>query len=137
MRILFLTSRALAESARAALEEEGILTDAAEQIGRADFKVQTDSYDALLLDRNRLESRGLAQLLDWRRDGLKAHVLVLLPGNCDTSDRAAALDAGADAYLLRPLCVEELLAQLRALKRRDEQVSSCVRRIHDLEINSA
>jgi DNA-binding response OmpR family regulator len=137
MKTLLITDRSLAESLQPALEEEGVLVDVAEQTGRAEFKVQTEEYDAVLLDRNRLEGRGYSCLLRWRRGGLKAHVLVLLPGDSKTSDRADTLDAGADAYLLQPLCVEELRAHLRALRRRDESVISPVRRIHDLEINTA
>jgi DNA-binding response OmpR family regulator len=59
-----------------------------------------------------------------------------LPGNCDSVDKTDTLNAGADAYLLQPLCLEELRAHLRALGRREDAIISPVRRIHDLEIHT-
>ena len=135
MKALFVTDRSLAASLESSLAEDGVAVDLAEQPARADFKVQSEEYDAVLLDRNRLGGRTHSCLLRWRRGGLKAHVLVLLPGDCNSGDRADVLDAGADGCLLQPLCPEELRAYLRALRRRDERAISPVRRVHDLEIN--
>jgi DNA-binding response OmpR family regulator len=137
MKALFVTERSLVESLEPSLTEDGVAVDVAEQPARADFKVQSEEYDAVLLDRDRLGGRAHSCLLRWRRGGLKAHVLVLLPGDCDSGERADALDAGADACLLQPLCPEELRAYLRALRRRDERTLTSVRRVHDLEINLA
>src|SRR4051812_7335683 len=105
MKALFLADRALADSLQPLLEEEGVQIDATQRFARADFQVKTEAYDVVLIDRDRLGSLGYEELLRWRRDGLKAHVLVLLPPDADSFDRIDALDAGADAYLLHPLCV--------------------------------
>ena len=137
MKALFVTDRSLATTLEPTLAEDGVAVDLAEQPARADFKVQSEEYDAVLLDRERLGGRAHSCLLRWRRGGLRAHVLVLLPGDCDSGERADVLDAGADACLLQPLCPEELRAHLRALRRRDERNYSPVRRVHDLEINLA
>src|SRR5262249_48796664 len=112
------------------------LVELAEQPSRADFKILSEDYDAVLLDRDRLGGRAHSHLLRWRRDGLKAHVLVLLPASCDSATRADVLDAGADGCLFHPLCPDELRASLRALRRRMEPASGPVRRVHDLEINT-
>jgi DNA-binding response OmpR family regulator len=136
MKALFVTQRSLVEELQPSLAEDGVVVEVAEQPARADFKVQSEDYDAVLLDRDRLGGRAHSCLLRWRRGGLKAHVLVLLPGDSDSGERADALDAGADACLLQPLCPEELRAYLRALRRRDERAVSPVRRVHDLEINT-
>jgi DNA-binding response OmpR family regulator len=137
MRIQVLADRSLAEALRPALEAEGFLLDVAEQASRADFLVHREDYDVVFLDWDRLGGAGYARLFRWRRDGLKAHVLVLLPGDCDAARKAGTLDAGADAYLLQPLSIEELRAHLRALKRRSGLMASPVLSIHDLEINTA
>src|SRR5215472_13218271 len=106
MKTLFVTRRSLVDELQPALAEDGVLVELAEQPARADFKVQSEEYDAVLLDRDRLGGRAHSCLLRWRRGGLKAHVLVLLPGDCDSVDKTDTLNAGADAYLLQPLCVE-------------------------------
>jgi DNA-binding response OmpR family regulator len=136
MKALFVAERALVRPLRTVLAEDGVAVELAEQPARADFKVQSQDYDVVLLDRDRLGGRAYSHLLRWRRDGLKAHVLVLLPGDCVAGERADALDAGADGCLLQPLCPEELRAYLRALRRRTESLHSPVWKIHDLEINT-
>jgi two-component system, OmpR family, response regulator len=77
----------------------------------------TRTYDVVVLDRRLPVLEGLDVLARWRRSGVSTPVLVLsaraLPG-----DRVAGLDAGAEDYLAKPFDVEELLARLRALRRR-------------------
>jgi two-component system OmpR family response regulator len=136
MRALFLIDRSLAESLERTLQELGVEVDVAEQPGRADFKVQTASYDAVLLDRDRLGELGYARVTRWRRGGLSAHVMVLLPADCTPAERAALLNAGADGYLLRPFCVEEVRARFRALGRQCRPAQDPILRTHDLEIDT-
>ena len=50
-----------------------------------------------------------------RRDALP---VVLLTARAEVGDRIAGLDAGADDYLAKPFAVEELVARLRAILRR-------------------
>ena len=57
------------------------------------------------------------EVLSVLRERLTAPVLVLST-RADTRDKVAALDAGADDYLIKPFDMEELLARLRAAIRR-------------------
>ena len=54
-----------------------------------------------------------------RADGDRVPILMLTARDA-VADRVAGLDAGADDYLVKPFALEELLARLRALLRRDE-----------------
>jgi DNA-binding response OmpR family regulator len=134
MKALLVADRFLSQTLQPALEEEGIEVDAAEQPGRVEFKVRTESYDAVVLDRDLLGGVAYSRLSRWRRGGLKAHVLVLLPDDCDSTEKVNALDAGADAYLQRPLSAEELRACFRALNRRD-RVPVSLLQAYDLELD--
>jgi DNA-binding response OmpR family regulator len=112
-----------------------VRVDAAEQATRADVLVQTHGYDVVVLDRDHLGHLGYSRIARWRRGGLTAHILVLLPRGGDSDDKIDALDSGADAYLLQPFCIAELRARFRALGRRQEPAAA-VLRSHDLEIDT-
>lgn len=75
------------------------------------------SYDALIVDWRLpdLDGRSLVERL--REQGDRTPVLMLTALQ-DVDHRVAGLDAGADDYLTKPFSFEELLARLRALRRR-------------------
>jgi DNA-binding response OmpR family regulator len=136
MRIFFVTGRSLAEAMGPALVEDGFAVGMADTTDRGEYRGPPSGADAILLDREFLPGGSYECLLRWRRSGVRAHVLVLLPRDSTTAERTDCLDAGADAYLLQPLAAEELRAHLRVLRRRDERPVQPVRRVHDLEINA-
>jgi two-component system response regulator QseB len=77
----------------------------------------TRDYDVLVLDRGLPAIDGLDLLARLRGKGLTTPVLVLSAlGN--PADRVEGLDAGAEDYLAKPFDINELLARLRALRRR-------------------
>jgi two-component system KDP operon response regulator KdpE len=50
--------------------------------------------------------------------GWTAVPIIVLSGRSGSSDKVAALDAGADDYITKPFGVDELLARIRAVTRR-------------------
>ena len=50
--------------------------------------------------------------------------VIVISGRGGSGDKISALDAGADDYVTKPFSMEELLARLRALLRRDARPSS-------------
>jgi DNA-binding response OmpR family regulator len=135
MRVLLIVDRQLAEALKPGLAQDQCLVEFTDTPEKADYRAQTEEYDAVVVDRDVMRDGLLSSLLRWRRSGLKAHVLVLLPAVGTGQDRTSVLDAGADSYLLRPVNEDELRARLRALRRQQESLDP-VRRIHDLEINT-
>jgi DNA-binding response OmpR family regulator len=60
---------------------------------------------------------GLELIRRWRQQGIPTPVLILTARDA-TADKIAALDAGADDYLVKPIDLDELAARIRALGRR-------------------
>src|SRR3954452_1864585 len=118
MRVLIVEDESLlAERLAAALDERGYVPDMAADGERADFLVNTESYDAIILDLGLPRIDGLTLLERWRTAGIAVPVLVLTARG-SWSEKVRGIDGGADDYVTKPFQVEELLARLRALIRR-------------------
>jgi two-component system response regulator QseB len=77
----------------------------------------TRDYAVVVVDRGLPAIDGLDLITRLRSRGIQVPVLVL-SARSSPGDRVAGLDAGAEDYLGKPFDVEELLARLRALRRR-------------------
>jgi DNA-binding response OmpR family regulator len=75
------------------------------------------SYDAVILDLGLPDGDGLDLLREWRAAGFNEPVLILSARDA-VNDRIRGLNHGADDYLAKPFSLEELLARMRALLRR-------------------
>jgi DNA-binding response OmpR family regulator len=125
----------LARALKQGLEEEGYAVDWAKDGEEANVKARGVPYDVIVLDLMLPKKDGLTILKEWRRQGIKTHVLVLTAKDT-TDDKVAGLDTGADDYLTKPFQLEELMARVRALIRRSHQVKDPVLRVFDLEIDT-
>lgn len=74
-------------------------------------------YDIVILDLGLPDGDGLDLIRDWRESGFTEPVLILSARD-SRKDRVAGLDLGADDYLPKPFGMDELLARMRALARR-------------------
>ena len=118
MRVLLAEDDAgLAHRLAAALTEAGYAVDHAADGVDAEFRGQTESYDAAVLDIGLPGMDGLAVLDAWRGIGVRLPVIVLTARG-RWHDKLAGFDAGADDYLVKPFATEELVLRLRALIRR-------------------
>jgi len=83
------------------------------------FRLNTETFDLILLDLGLPGRDGLQILATLRGKGVKTPVLVLTARD-SLQDRVAGLDSGADDYLVKPFAFAELLARIRALLRRGQ-----------------
>lgn len=85
-------------------------------------------YDIIILDVMLPGCSGFEILKTLRREKITVPVL-LLTAKSETEDKVAGLDLGADDYLTKPFEMQELLARLRVLARRKQEItvqSGCV-----------
>ena len=98
------------------------------------FRVNTESFDVILLDLTLPGRDGLEILQALRQRGVKTPVLVLTARD-SLQDRVTGLDAGADDYLIKPFAFAELLARIRALVRRGRVAEAPRLSLGDLEMD--
>lgn len=79
-------------------------------------------YDGVILDIMMPGMDGITVLKKVRGEGIKVPVL-MLTAKSEIDDRVEGLDAGADDYLTKPFAMKELLARVRAMTRRQGEVS--------------
>jgi DNA-binding response OmpR family regulator len=136
MRVLLVEDhKPLLRALRRGLEEENFAVEVASDGEEADRKVRSASHDAIILDIMLPKVDGLTLLQRWRRDNIKTHVLVLT-AHTSIDDKVRSLNAGADDYLTKPFELDELVARLRALARRECNGRDSIIRIFDLEIDT-
>jgi two-component system copper resistance phosphate regulon response regulator CusR len=135
MRILVVEDeQKVASALREGLDSEGYDV-AVEHTGEgAFFRLNTESFDAILLDLMLPGRDGLQILRTLRQRGNKTPVLVLTARDT-LEDRVTGLDSGADDYLVKPFAFEEVLARIRALLRRGRVTEPLRLRVGDLEID--
>jgi DNA-binding response OmpR family regulator len=98
------------------------------------FRINTETFDIILLDLGLPGRDGLEILKALRQRGLKTPVLVLTARD-SLPDRVAGLDSGADDYLVKPFAFAELLARTRALVRRGRVSDAPRLTVADLEMD--
>jgi two-component system response regulator MprA len=110
--------RPVRESLRRILTIEGYAVDVAADGVEALRAIGECEHDLVVLDVGLPKLDGLDVTRTLRARGDRRPVL-LLTARGMVGDRVAGLDTGADDYLTKPFDLDELLARVRALLRRD------------------
>lgn len=124
MRILLVEDEPeLAATLREVLERERYVVDWAADLPVAEEAAKGVPYDLALLDRTLPGGDGitLIPLLRARSPGVP---VIVLTARGDLPDRVEGLDGGADDYLSKPFALQELLARIRAIRRRPNELSA-------------
>ncbi|MCY7417801.1 MAG: response regulator transcription factor [Chloroflexi bacterium] len=137
MRILCVEDEpAIAAAIRDALVREGHAVD---HVTRGDEVLDwlaAYTYDLVILDLVLPGMEGMDVCRQIRARGLNTPVLMVTALD-QVEDRVRGLDTGADDYLSKPFAMNELLARVRALLRRDSPARDPVLRVADLELEPA
>lgn len=135
MRILVVEDEhKIANNIKKGLEQESYAVDLAYDGETGLDLALTEPYDCIVLDRMLPNKDGIEFTQKLRAE--KNHTpILMLTARAQINEKVEGLDAGADDYLTKPFAFEELLARIRALVRRPQEVQSTVLSIADLTLN--
>ncbi|BDR13703.1 response regulator [Vibrio sp. STUT-A11] len=118
MRLLLVEDdKLLGQSMVTSLSRHGYTVDWLEKGAAVTSALKTEAFTAVILDLTLPDIDGLEVLRNVRKSGYKLPVMILTARD-DIRDRVQGLDSGADDYLGKPFALEELLARLRVVIRR-------------------
>src|SRR2546430_12041866 len=118
------------------LREAGFAVDLARDGETGLERARATRFDLLIVDVMLPNKNGWQVVAELRRDGIRIPILFLTARD-SVRDRVKALELGADDYLVKPFAFSELLARMRSVLRRSQNVQSLEQlRIHDLEIDT-
>lgn len=136
-RILIIEDEArIADFLIRGLTEEGYHIEHAKDGLSGWAALQAGNWDLVLLDWWLPGEDGI-QLLQRFRSKNRSTPVLFLTARDAVSDRVKGLDAGADDYLCKPFSFEELLARIRVLLRRQNQVGGTTVEYADIQIDLA
>lgn len=101
---------------KALLESERFRYAEAATVARAKIEARTNRPDLLLVDLGLPDGDGLT-VIRHVREWSPVPIMVLSARTAE-NQKVAALDAGADDYVTKPFSAPELLARVRAARRR-------------------
>lgn len=136
MRILVVEDNVeLAQWLGRTLRREQYTVDCINNGADADFALQSEKYDLIILDLAlpKLDGKEVLRRLRARKN--PTPVLVLTANNTVQS-RVSELDQGADDYMAKPFEIEELEARIRVLLRRSSGQPSPLMTCGDLDYNT-
>ncbi|WP_027155884.1 response regulator transcription factor [Mesorhizobium sp. WSM2561] len=123
MRTLLVDHHAdFARAVRVALGDSGFAVDVVGTLEQASSALCCASYEILLLELALPDGDGLGWLRQLRNDGHSVPAVIMSSLN-DLEKRIAIFNGGADDFLLKPVFTDELIARMRAIRRRATQMT--------------
>jgi len=118
---------------RSSLDEAGYSVEVASDAKTARQLATSGPFDILIVDLGLPDEDGISLILDLRRMGITAPVLIL-SARRSVDDRVRGLEQGGDDYLTKPFALAELLARLRNLLRRNSPAAAELTRLRVLDL---
>ena len=124
----------IAQSIKKGLEQERMAVDVAfDGIEGYDLAID-EEYDLIILDLMLPGMSGL-EICTKLRQNKKQTPILILTARGQVEDKVEGLNMGADDYLTKPFAFEELLARIRALVRRPQNIDENILSVDDLSLN--
>ena len=118
MRVLLVEDdKSILKATAKGIDRAGYSVDTCDNGADAQMLIPLSEYDCIILDIMLPGIDGLTILKNMRNSGNQTPVL-LLTAKDTVEDRVKGLDYGADDYLIKPFSLDELIARIRALMRR-------------------
>jgi DNA-binding response OmpR family regulator len=92
-------------------------------------KAREGVYDLIILDLMLPEKNGIDICKDLRKEGVSTPIL-MLTAKKEEIDKIIGLEIGADDYVTKPFSVRELVARVKALLRRPQQIFPEIEEYH-------
>jgi len=125
----------IANSIKKGLEQESYVCDVAyDGESGLDLALSAD-YELIILDLMLPKVTGTS-ICRAVRDEKSTVPIIALTAKDAIRDKVELLNMGADDYLTKPFAFEELLARIRALARRPQQLNGETLRLQDLILNT-
>ncbi|HDY7614177.1 response regulator [Vibrio vulnificus] len=135
MRLLLIEDDTLlGQSMVTSLSRHGYTVDWLEKGSGVTSALKTEEFTAVILDLTLPDIDGLDVLRNIRSAGFNLPV-VILTARDDIKDRVQGLDRGADDYLGKPFALEELLARLRVVIRRQSGSATEVIEVGEMSLS--
>lgn len=137
MRLLLIEDeKGLADSLSSVLKKENYMVDNYYDGVTGLNAALSEIYDVIILDIMLPLMDGFEVLRQLRDENVSTPVL-MLTAKFDVNDKVKGLDIGADDYLTKPFIIQELLARIRALARRQGEILTDLLTFGDLELYAA
>ncbi len=139
MRVLLIEDDPdLADVLELGLQNAAYATDVARTRAEAEELLMTTAYDVACIDLGLPDGDGLDLVREFGHGTFleRPNRIVIITARDAVAQRVAGLDAGADDYLVKPFAFEELLARVRAVNRRNDQVTN-VLTVDDIRVDPA
>jgi two-component system, OmpR family, response regulator len=120
---------------RVRLKSEGFIVDIANDGAKGSTMAKNNIYDVIILDYMLPKKSGAKICQEIRANGIITPIIIIsVQGAAPT--KIELLNLGADDYLVKPFSFEELLARIRAVMRRPQELKKEVLNIDDLTLDT-
>ena len=106
-----------------ALQDLGLTGDWVQDGASGEAAISQGEYALILLDLGLPDKSGFDILAALRASGDRTPLLIITARD-EVEDRVCGLDMGADDYLIKPFGIGELLARIRAILRRSDDLAA-------------
>lgn len=125
----------IAKALTKGLTEEGYIVDTAYNGEEGYDFLSTMTYNIALVDWMMPLMNGIELTKKIRKEGINTPI-IFLTAKGEMEDKIEGLTIGADDYVTKPFSFEELLARIKAVTKRPQEIQQQILSIDDLTLNT-